>query len=215
LVPACRPALPPSALGYGRARHCTCRDVDESTSGGMSGSIGLRLSPFLTGEPATHAADRAHPVPRNGGPSPCRQIGRRTTQTVRLSPEGVAQPAGVANQFARVCNLGNDVPGVLRTREGHGEVDEVTKCLANQRRPSAPPRRRPRVGPKMGPKIRFQYRYRSDAPEADVSRHIALDLPKRVPVCRDKASGFGSFRGPGVPTDHKVRDSNPFGRALC
>jgi hypothetical protein len=71
------------------------------------------------------------------------------------------------------------------------------------------------VGPKMGPKIRFQYRYRNDAPRADVSRHLAPDLRKRVPVRRDKASGFGSFRGPGVPTDQKVRGSNPFGRALC
>ena len=71
------------------------------------------------------------------------------------------------------------------------------------------------VGPKMGPKIQFQSRYRNDAPEADLGRHMGPELRERVPVRRDKASGFGSFRGTGVPTDQKVRVLNPFGRALC
>ena len=54
----------------------------------------------------------------------------------------------------------------------------------------------PRVGPKLAPKFGFSIDTVTMRHEADLSRHMAPDLRKRVPVCRDKASGFGSFRGP-------------------
>ncbi|GAA4393139.1 hypothetical protein GCM10023153_12830 [Ornithinibacter aureus] len=71
------------------------------------------------------------------------------------------------------------------------------------------------VGPRIGPKIRFWCRYRNDAPDADLSRYKALELRKRRPWCRNKASRFAPIRAPRVPTDQEVWGSNPFGRALC